>query len=100
MGDGKSMVKDIHVDGAEMIDENGGVWELRYYVRAFDSESGQVIYGVKIEKVSKSDQKERQQEASYAIAESYDDAAFIAKKLADGAATPIALYDLIDEFVG
>ena len=109
-------------DKAELKNETGSVWELRYYVKEFDE-----VYGIKIERYATGEPaselapklapKLASEVASGGAAEvavvskvvseetrgimpTYEAAKKLAQKLAAGAVTPMTLHDVVDDFVG
>ena len=89
----KEKVKQVAT--ANLADDTGGVWELGYYVKEFNSHNGDVVYGIKIERYT-----DGKREETMGITSKYAEAEQWAITMANGMVTPFGLHDLIDELVG
>ena len=89
------MFNDLRVGNSELKDETGNIWELGYYVRTFNEEQGQVVYGLKIERSDADNQK--MSESTCGLTSSYEEAEGIAMQLLEGTVTPMSLHAVVDD---
>ena len=83
------------LEKVKMHDESGGTWELGYFIQKFMGDD--VVYGIKIEKRAPDGRNESQETCG--LTTSYEEAEGWVRKMAKGQVTPIALHDIVDDFM-
>ena len=82
------------IERADLQDEYGSKWELKYYVQSHAGEK-EKTYGIKVERCGKDGMIS---EETFGVTASYEEAASWVRKMANGKVTPLTLHDVVDNF--
>jgi hypothetical protein len=99
---------DIPVKSTSVTNEQGGIWELQYFVREYEKYLEQKAYGLKITRHSALDNAGNTNdnvmntisEETQVLTHSYEEAEEWAHKLAAGLVMPMSLHEIADDLVG
>jgi hypothetical protein len=97
------MSRQVHtcewVAKAHLHTENGESWVLDYYLQASETQEGETIFGLRVDKSTPGGVLEEREETP-AVTESRETALEMAKAFAKGSVSPIVLLEMVDDWLG